>query len=324
MKHKKLPQLRLLVTTFCDSKCIYCRPSGEGITMSRGTLDLEMALRVAKLYHSYGGSEIKITGGDPVYWDTLVECVKALKNMGMNVEVITRSIRMEKLYQELINVGVDCINFSLDTLDVEKYKVITNKGSDDFISIINLIKTISSKIHTKINMVIMRGINVDEIDKMIQFCEKSNVKELKLLDLIEDLHLSKNTNANRLLEQYNLQLQELYANIEICNYGKARTEFQGGLGHPLFVYTTPQGLTIKVKNASNGAWYTNMCKDCNYYPCHDALMALRLTPENQLQLCLLNDKNIIDLTNDELQVEAALKQALSIYEDAFFLEGKNE
>lgn len=322
MKYEKLPQLRLIATTFCDSKCVYCRPSGESAVMAQGALDLNMALRVAKIYQNYGGTEIKITGGDPVFWESLVDCVIALKNMGLRVEVITRSIKMRDFYLHLINEGVDCINFSLDTLNVNTYKSITNKDGEDFNSIIDLIKTVSRKVHTKINMVVMRGINDCEIENIIQFCEDIRVRELKLLDVIDDLHKSKITNENRLINQYNVQLKELYSNINIEHYGKPDTEFQGGLGHPLLVYTTQRGLKIKVKNAHNGAWYSVICQNCKFYPCHDALMALRLMPENKLQICLLNENNVISLSNSDKQIDEVMQQALSIYEKAFFVGGR--
>ena len=63
-----MPQMRVLVTDFCDSKCVYCRPTGEGNLECSGCryMNLETAKKAAEIYKENGGTEIKISGGDPV------------------------------------------------------------------------------------------------------------------------------------------------------------------------------------------------------------------------------------------------------------------
>lgn len=119
----KIPQLRILATDSCDSKCIYCRPSGEGNLGRKGILiNNQTALKVASSYRKMGGSSVKITGGEPAFWPFLTQYVAFLKQelLYEHVEVISRSVKIASKLQELKNVGLDVINISLDTVDQDR------------------------------------------------------------------------------------------------------------------------------------------------------------------------------------------------------------
>ena len=319
----KLPQLRLIATNYCDSKCVYCRPTGEAVCKNgdENSLSLESAIEISKLYKESGGKDIKITGGDPVYWKHLSECVKALKKdiQVEKVEVITRSVKIKNIIDKLIDNGLDSINFSLDTLDPEKYCTIT--GKNDLDELIKVIQYCSSKIHCKINTVVMKDINDNEVTNLINFCKNNNIDELKFLDIITDMHESIENNSSRLDKEFNKKLQDLYTNLnfedKLCFDAEPTTVFQGGLGHPLKVYNMG-ALDVIMKDAKNGAWYGECCEDCDLHPCHDALMALRVLPGNNLQLCLMNQDNMYSFTNDEEEDRNQFQRCLKIYDNAKF------
>ncbi len=157
----RIPQLRILATSFCGRKCLYCRPSGEGIMSCSSSefINLKDAIDVCTLYKKNGGTEVKITGGDPVFWPDLAVLVRNLKeNIGMEkVEVITRSPRVVKIIDNLIESGLDVLNFSLDVVKQNVYEGIT--GCHDYHDLINAIRECSKILPVKINSVIMRGIN---------------------------------------------------------------------------------------------------------------------------------------------------------------------
>jgi len=92
-----MPQLRILVTNFCSAKCIYCKPLGEGNSKIEEMSFIELAevIKIAEIYKRHGGREIKITGGEPVFWPRLIESVgKLKKDLGINVvEVIMCSTK---------------------------------------------------------------------------------------------------------------------------------------------------------------------------------------------------------------------------------------
>lgn len=327
-KSKKLPQLRILATSYCGRKCIYCRPSGEGAGCSEvNSVNLDLVIKVAKIYKKYGGNEIKISGGDPIFWSDIVKCVYVLKHeIGIeSIELITRSPKIVDKIDDLINSGLDVLNFSLDTINKEKFSKITSV--DDFNELYGAIQYCSKKnIYLKLNTVVMRNINDDEIDDIISFCRKMNFKQVKLLDMISDLHNSDINNSDLLRKEYNMNLDDLYIPLEKITESlknkaiSSQIIYQGGLGHPMNKYVYEDGLEIVAKDSLNGAWYGSACKKCKYYPCHDALMALRLTSDSKLQFCLMRNDNCIDLKNlgDE-EIEKQFVQALKIYENAYFV-----
>jgi len=324
----KMPQLRILATSFCGRSCIYCRPTGEGATScaSKQFVNLEDALSVSRLYKKNGGSEVKITGGDPVFWPELAAFISRLKgDVGISkIEVITRSPKIEDKISALLKAGMDVLNFSLDTVDRDAYKKIT--GCNDYDALISTIQTCAKLVPIKVNAVIMKGINDLNVSDLITFCESLNVQQLKLLDIIDDLQNGEVGNSHRLVEIGAKRLSDLYTSLApICEDIKKdaiaeNIVYQGGLGHPMNEYMMASGLTITVKNAENGAWYGNPCKNCPSYPCHDALMALRLTSDSKLQFCLLNEEasvSIAGLTPKE--IETIFTASLKVYEDAYFV-----
>ncbi len=325
----KMPQLRILATSFCGRKCLYCRPTGEGNIgrVSRKFIDIENALEICRLYREKGGNEVKITGGDPVFWSELAYFVQCLKNnLGFqNVEVITRSPKILEKISSLVAAGVDVLNFSLDTIDRVTYEKIT--GCYDYDELITTIQKCSKVLPVKINAVILKGINDSKIKDLIGFCESIGIQQLKLLDIIDDLQDTEAGNSYRLSEIGVEQLAELYVSlVSICaeiekEAVSSKIVYQGGLGHPMNEFKMLSGLTITVKNSENGAWYGKICETCASYPCHDALMAIRLTSDNRLQYCLLNEEATISLnglTKDE--VAHVFSDSLKVYEDAYFME----
>lgn len=322
----KIPQLRILATDYCNRRCIYCRPSGEAVQKSNSReVSLKDVKLISKIYKSFGGTSIKISGGDPVFWKELVSCIKILKNELEfdDIELITRTPLVANKIDDLINAGLSTLNFSLDTVNPVTYKNIT--GGDDYTEYIEAIKFCSTKIDCKINSVIMNRINVDDVNDLINFCEKNSIKQLKLLDIISDLHDVNTGNEKYSLEFYGTTLRELYYPLEniakkIANIAsKERVIFQGGLGHPMNEFEMKSGLKLIIKDANNGAWYGNTCSSCNLFPCHDALMALRLIPGSKLQICLLNSENCFSFDNkDEKKTQELMMNVLNIYNTAQF------
>lgn len=313
---QKMPQMRVLVTDFCDSKCVYCRPTGEGNLECSGCryMNLETAKKAAEIYKENGGTEIKISGGDPVYWPHLVEYVDYLKNILKfdKVEVITRSTKITSIINALIESGLDVLNFSLDTVCAERYKAIT--GKKDFVDFVEIVRKCAKRIYCKINMVVMQDVNPNDWSDMIDFCESAGIRQLKLLDYIDDLSGSLNDPASQ--DQFYLPFDKICNELRAC-YGKEKIIYQGGLGHPMNEFSTNSGLKIICKNSQNGAWYCDECMSCENYPCHDALMALRVTTSNSFQLCLINSEK--HWYFNEETISRQFLEILSLYENAFFV-----
>ena len=322
-----IPQLRIVATTRCGRSCVYCRPSGEAATACAmdAFARIEDVVALAKLYKEHGGDEVKITGGDPVFWPDLVSCVDRLKReVGFErVEVITRSPAIAHVLGDLVEAGLDVLNFSLDTLEPQTYRRVV--GRDDLAELTDTIREAAKLVYTKINTVVMKRINHTSVDALIEFCELNGVRQLKLLDLIVDLHDSDMPGSDRSVRAYGVPLSDLDLPLApITDKLRKRAVasdiiLQGGLGHPMSRFLLPSGLDVRIKDSRNGAWYGDMCRSCGMYPCHDALMAVRYLPEQALQLCLLNPGNNVPLNFDSHeQLSESFLRAMSQYSQATF------
>lgn len=325
---RRLPQIRVAVNARCQRACFYCRPSGESIaTDPHAKMEPSDLIRVMRAFKRFGLDHVKLTGGDPALWEPLVPTVASLKrDVGIReIHVISRHPIIGRLADGLARSGADLINLSIDTLDPATHRKIT--GIDDLSGLLDAVDAcVDCGVPCKVNMVVMRGINAAEILRMVEFCEAKGIVTLKLLDMIEDLHLGTENFARRLRVFGIRDLRDLYIPLGgitdtlRARALRARMIHQGGLGHPMLSLIMPSGLEILVKDHHAGAWYGSVCHGCPYYPCHDALMGLRLTADLRLQFCLLREDITVDL-RPHLQsgaLDTVLEQALNVYATATF------
>ena len=326
---RRLPQLRVTVNARCGRTCFYCRPSGEALkTAANEELTLDQLIQVATACARQGITSIKLTGGDPALWPPLVDAVRSLKAVGFtDIHVISRHPKIGTLAGALAEASTDLINLSIDTLRPDLHRQIT--GVNDLPLVLNAVsQCVASGVPVKVNMVVMGGINDDEVEVVAAELAGRGVQELKLLDVIQDLDVGAESFARRLSKVRGTTLKDLYVPLDgIVQLLRPQAISekvirQGGLGHPMLSMRLMSGLTVTVKSHTAGAWYGSICHTCAYYPCHDALMALRLTADMRLQFCLLRDDAAVDLRplvalgDDALQT--TISTALAVYEDAVF------
>src|SRR5262249_43829862 len=124
------------------------------------------------------------------------------------------------------------------------------------------------------------------------------------------------------------RVADLYSPLDIVRArlteraSSIRQMTQGHLGHPMSAYRLPSGLDVVLKDHRDGAWYAAICHGCSHYPCHDALMAIRLTPDARLQFCLLRDDITVPLTTatttSDSDLTRVISDALDVYASAEF------
>jgi len=310
-----------------------CRPSGEAVATEAGMqLESDTVFDVVDICTKLGIRDVKLTGGDPALWDPLVTCATRIKSqLDCRLDVISRHPKIAEHAEGLAKAGVDLLNISIDTLDPALHRKIT--GIDDLPGILaGLTKCVATGIETKVNMVVMAGINDHEIDALINFCECNGVRQLKLLDLMTDLEDGSETYIRRLQLLGISSLRQLYLPLNVIadqlrkHATQERVFQQAGLGNPMTGFTMPSGLEVIVKDHHAGSWYGSICKGCKYYPCHSALMALRLTADARLQYCLLREDICIDtkLLSERHKLESVIADALTVYEKATFHSGPDD
>lgn len=328
-KALRLPQFRVTLNARCGRACFFCRPSGEAVATAAGSeLPVDHLIAVAKVIRSAGITSIKLTGGDPALYDPLELAVRRLRGEAgfEEIEIISRHPRIGERAEHLAALGVTQFNMSIDTLDPQLHHELC--GVDDLPQVIGALqRCVQTGVPVKVNTVVMGGINDDEIEQLADFCAHNGIRTLKLLDVIKDLDEGAESFARRLAIKRRKTLRDLYTPLEVFSERfaaqavKREVISQGGLGHPMTATTLPTGLKLMLKDSKAGAWYGSVCDGCPFYPCHDALMALRLTADLRLQYCLLRQDNTLDLQGvigDEERLRAAVLPALAPYTQATF------
>ena len=186
---RKFPYIRMSITDVCNFKCGYCLPNGYQVDKSdnRKFLHLDEIKRLAKCFSELGVCKIRITGGEPTVRKDFFDIVKVLKfESGIKKVVITTNgYHLDQKAKQLVDSGLNGINISIDSLDRETFKNITNH--DRLPEILQGIKNLQDLgfENIKINGVLLNGVNASEKDfnKWSEFI-KNNKIDYRYIELM--------------------------------------------------------------------------------------------------------------------------------------------
>ena len=169
--------LRLAVTDRCNLRCFYCMPE-EGIKYlpKKDLLTFEEIERLVMLFGQMGITKIRLTGGEPFVRTDLMDLIRTIvKIKGINdLHITTNGIITAPHVTELKSLGIASVNLSLDTLDRERFKIITRR--DEFVKTWETFELLlKHEIPVKINAVVMEGKNIDDILEMVKLTKDQNV-----------------------------------------------------------------------------------------------------------------------------------------------------
>ncbi len=170
---RKISYVRVSVTDRCDFRCTYCMPEDMEFLPKKDVLSLEELDRLCNTFVDLGVKKIRITGGEPLVRKNIIQLFKNLgSKIGKGLEELTLTTngsQLDRYAKDLLYSGVKRINISLDSLDKNKFKKITRNGDfDKVMKGIMIAKNAGLKI--KINVVALKGINDDEVLKLVKWC----------------------------------------------------------------------------------------------------------------------------------------------------------
>lgn len=172
---RKHEYLRISLTERCNLRCFYCMPE-EGIELSEKShlMSHEEVISIAKTFVSMGVKKIRLTGGEPLIKKNIEKIIVELSQLPINLGITTNGILLETYLHLFKETGVKDINISLDTLDKKKFKEITRR--DYFDRVINNINLYEANgFNVKINNVIIKEVNDNEINDFIELTKDKNV-----------------------------------------------------------------------------------------------------------------------------------------------------
>ena len=176
--------LRLSVTERCTLKCAYCR-SDEGLCPKKQELSADQLARIAGSFGSLGINKIRITGGEPLVRRDILDIVRRLAALP-GIEEIAMTTNAQQLpgnSAALKHAGLNRLNISIDSLQPDRYERMTGGGN-----LRHVLTGIQEAIHCgllplKLNAVLMRGVNDDEIDAFIALAKDSPV-DIRFIELM--------------------------------------------------------------------------------------------------------------------------------------------
>ena len=289
--NRKITYLRVSITDRCNLRCFYCIPKGDiKFKEKREFLSFEEIERVLKIFVQCGIEKIRITGGEPLLRTNFVDFIKRILKIQKikDLSITTNGLLLKKFAKELKDAGLNRLNISLDTLNPDKFRKITKLGElSNVLDGIELAKNIGFS-PIKINVVVLKGINDDELVKFIEFSQKFNL----IIRFIEYMPSSVDIDWKKKF----FSRQEILSKIAHLVYDSP-TEFKA----PPEI---SNGIYLRVKGTQNFVGLIspishNFCSMCNRF---------RLTADGNLRVCLFNNLGIdiktlmrTDCSNEELR-----------------------
>jgi cyclic pyranopterin phosphate synthase len=171
--NRDIDYMRVSITDRCNLRCKYCMPEDLPDIPHDEILRYEEISRICRLMIGLGIRNFRVTGGEPLVRKGCVAFLKELKSLpGVgDVMLTTNGVLLERYIEDLRDMGINSINISLDTLAREVFSELT--GRDEFDSVIRGIEAaVEAGLRVKINCVVMRGVNIDELADIAGLAER--------------------------------------------------------------------------------------------------------------------------------------------------------
>jgi cyclic pyranopterin phosphate synthase len=128
---RNIHYLRISLTDHCNLRCVYCMPEDNTFLPNAELLQDAEIIRLVRVFANLGFDKIRLTGGEPTIRAGIVALVKEISHTPgvQTVSMTTNGVLFARLAESLANAGLNRVNFSLDTLDPEKFRRLTRRGS---------------------------------------------------------------------------------------------------------------------------------------------------------------------------------------------------
>lgn len=287
---RNIDYFRISLTDRCNLRCVYCMPE-KGIDKKshKEILRFEEILKIVKAASLLGIKKIRYTGGEPLVSkdiDWLIQETSKISGI-REICITTNGILLEDLAEDLKKAGLTRVNISLDTLKEDKYKAITRGGN-----ISKVLRAIQKSINigltpVKINTVLIKGINDDEIADFINLTKELpvEVRFIELMPIGQGAELYKDgfISSSEILARFPELMPVETSKSSTASIFKAK----GSIGKVGFI----SPLSCK------------FCSECN---------RIRLTSVATIKPCLHSSKevNLRDYLDNEVLLTSVLKEAI--------------
>jgi cyclic pyranopterin phosphate synthase len=265
--------LRISLTQRCNMHCPYCHREGQEKEPDASVVEMTApeVVRLVKIAIGLGIRRVKLTGGEPLLRKDVLDIIGGIASLeGLrDLSMTTNGSVLASLAKELKARGLMRVNVSLPSLNAEVYSRLMGGNVED------VLKGISAAVKVgldpvKVNMLVLAGVNENDIPAMIQFAKKSGTL-LQLIEL-EPVNLSE-----EYYERYHYALDGIEAELlKRALHVEVRPFMQNRR-----IYHLPEGRVEVIRPIEN----TEFCAHCT---------RLRVTSDGKLKPCLMVNTNLVD------------------------------
>jgi cyclic pyranopterin phosphate synthase len=293
---RSIDYLRISVTDRCDLRCSYCMPEGfRDYEEPESWLSFGEIERVVGAFARLGTSRFRITGGEPLLRRGLAGLAARLRALDgvRDLSLSTNATQLARHAAALKEAGITRLNVSLDSLCAERVLDITRRDALDAILDGLLVAKAQGFAPIKINMVVMQGVNEDEVDAMAGFCLRHGF----VLRLIETMPVGDSGRGAGFVDLQPIRqgLQKRYGLVEGAVHG----------GGPARYLVSPDG---KFSIGFITPLSQHFCETCN---------RVRLSVDGALYLCLGHEhkfelRPLLREGIDDAGLDAAIRAAIEL------------
>lgn len=257
--------LRISLTDNCNLRCFYCMPEEDYIfTPASRLMQPHEIEALAKLFVENGVDKIRLTGGEPLVRKDAADIILSLAKLPVELTITTNGTRIHDFLEILQEAGIRSLNISLDTLDREKFQLMTRRDQfERTVENINLL--LKNDFHVKVNMVVVSGLNDNEIKDFVAWTKDRPVH----VRFIEFMPFSGNRWSSNKVFTWQQMLAVIAEDFDFI-------PLHGGLHDTAKKYTVPgHAGTFAVISTMTAPF----CAGCN---------RMRLTADGKMKNCLFS------------------------------------
>lgn len=167
--------LRISLTERCNLRCFYCMPE-EGVELRDKSefMTAEELISIAKTFVDLGVKKIRLTGGEPLIKKNAEMIIRELGKLPVELALTTNAVIVHRFIDVFKEAGIKSVNVSLDSLKEGRFNEISRRNYFKEIKD-NIDLLIENDFHVKINVVVIRDLNEDELVDFVKWTEKTNV-----------------------------------------------------------------------------------------------------------------------------------------------------
>jgi len=264
---------RVAVTYACNFNCFFCHR--EGIDGVKDELSWDEIALIAKAAIKVGAEDVKLTGGEPLVKQGIINLIRELRDSGFkDISLTTNGYLLSNFAARLKEAGISRVNVSLHTLKRERFMYIT--GIDGLQRVIEGIERAKdNSLNIFINVTVLRGVNDDEILDIINFAAERGLN----VHLIE-LHPVGKAKDDEIFTKFHGFPEDIINKLE-----KKAVKIEIRRLHNRIRYIMEEGIVVEIVQPVGNPLF---CAGC---------MRIRLSPDGKLYPCLNEYKHFVDVKN---------------------------